>query len=70
MPIENQVAVLYAAVNGYLDDVPVQEVKEWENKFHNYLKHQPILKEIKEKKELTAEVEEGLKKAIVEFKKM
>ena len=51
MPIENQVAVLYAAVNGYLNDVPVQEVKGvGKNKFHNYLKHQPILKEIKEKK--------------------
>ncbi|OGF21560.1 F0F1 ATP synthase subunit alpha [Candidatus Falkowbacteria bacterium RIFOXYB2_FULL_38_15] len=70
MPVENQVAVLYAGTNGYFDDVPVEKMKEAEDKFHNFLSTESsgVLKMILEKKELTPEVEESLKKAIGDFK--
>ncbi|MBI4053928.1 MAG: F0F1 ATP synthase subunit alpha [Candidatus Doudnabacteria bacterium] len=71
MAVEHQVAVLYAAVNGYLDQVPVEKAKEWEEKFHQYLKNnaRDLLNQIRVKKELEGEVEEKLKRIIGEFKK-
>ncbi len=70
MPVENQVAILYAGVNGYLDDVPPEKVKEWEEKFHNYLKTEPsrVLEDISKEKDLTTAVEEKLKSVISDFK--
>lgn len=70
MPVEHQVAILYAVTNGYLDDVPVTEVKKWEKDFHQYLKNQSVIKELKEKRELTPEIEESLQAVINEFKKV
>lgn len=70
MPVANQVAILYAATNGYLNDIPVEEVKDWEKRFHQFIKNHSVIKEIMEKKELSKEVEEALKQAIEEFKKM
>jgi F-type H+-transporting ATPase subunit alpha len=70
MSVFNQVAILYAVVNGHLDEVPVEEIRNWEKRFHDYLKSQPVLKELQEKKELTPEIEEGLKKVIADVKKM
>jgi F-type H+-transporting ATPase subunit alpha len=70
MPIENQVAIIYAATNGYLDDLETGKIKEWENKFHLYLKTsgQEVLNLILEKKDLTPDIEEKLKKLIEDFK--
>ncbi len=71
MPVESQVAILYAVTNGYLDDVPVDSVKKWEDGFHRYLDtaRKDVLLAIAEKKELSAEIENKLKEAIEEFKK-
>ena len=70
MAVENQVAIIYAATNGYLDDVPVEKVGEWETAFHKFLDRNAVdmLKEIQEKKELTTEIEESLKTSIKNFK--
>ncbi len=70
MPVEHQVAILYAVTNGYLDDIPVEMVKDWEKRFHQFMKGQAVLKELSEHKELTSEIEERLKQAIDDFKKM
>jgi len=72
MPVENQVAILYALVGGYLDDVPVEKVQKWEEEFHKYMKDMKgdALKLIAEKKELTEAVEKKLKKAIEEYKEV
>lgn len=69
LPVEKQVAILYAGINDYLEKVPVKDVKEYEEKFHNYFEsnHAAILGEIKKSKDLTPEVEEKLKKAILSF---
>uniref|UniRef100_UPI004072FDC4 ATPase Hybrid F1 with the ancestral core domains Chain A n=1 Tax=Bacillus sp. (strain PS3) TaxID=2334 RepID=UPI004072FDC4 len=70
MPVEKQVVIIYAGTNGYLDDIPVEKVKEFEDGFLEYIesKHPDILEEIREKKALDDELEEKLKKAIKEFK--
>jgi F-type H+-transporting ATPase subunit alpha len=71
MPVENQVAIIYAGVNGHLDNVPVEKVREFEKGFHKFLTtgYKKTLAAIAEKKELTEEIEKELKKAIEEYKK-
>jgi len=69
--VEKQVVILYAGVNNYLEHVAVTKVKEYEEKLFTYFdaKHSEILKEIKKTKDLAPELEEKLKKALVEFNK-
>ena len=71
MPVEKQVASLYTATKGYLDDIPVADVRRFEREFLSFLDagHADILKDIKEKKDLTEEIENRLKQAIESFKK-
>ncbi|HIC95051.1 TPA: F0F1 ATP synthase subunit alpha, partial [Candidatus Bipolaricaulota bacterium] len=69
MPVEEQVCILYAAVNGYLDGIEVERVREFERLFLNYLRAErpEILKGIRESGELGKEVEEALRGALEEF---
>lgn len=71
MAMANQVAILYALTQGFLDDVPVEKVKKWETDFHKFLANEEkkALEMIAEKKELTEEVVKELEKAINNFKK-
>lgn len=68
--MEQQVAILYAANGGYLDDVPVEKVGEWQTKFHEYMATQgrEVLKTIRETKQLDEDAEAKLKEAIENFK--
>ncbi|MGE5416750.1 MAG: F0F1 ATP synthase subunit alpha [Acidobacteriota bacterium] len=68
-PVEEQVVIIYAGVNGLIDDIPTPSVKAFETEFLKFLRssHPDILKGIKEKKVL-GENEDKLKKAIDEFK--
>jgi F-type H+-transporting ATPase subunit alpha len=72
MPVAHQVAIIYAVTNGYMDEVSVEKVRDWEKGFHEYLRtaRQDVLELIREKKELSAEVEEKLKSAISEYQKI
>ena len=69
VPVEKQVVILYAGINNYLENVPVTKVREYEEKLFKYFdaKHSDIFKTIKETKELVAETEEKLKKALHDF---
>jgi F-type H+-transporting ATPase subunit alpha len=71
VPLEKQVMILYAAINGYLDDVPVDKVTAFEANFYRFMEanHPEIGQSIAGKKEITTEAEEKLKAAILEFKK-
>jgi len=70
MPVEEQVAVIYAGVHGYLDDLPVEKVRPFEKGFLHFLHsvYPDILRDIREKKALDKDLEERLKKSIIEFK--
>jgi F-type H+-transporting ATPase subunit alpha len=72
MAVENQVAILYCLANGFLDDVEVSTVRDWENNFHKFMNSQKkeVLQMIAEKKELTDEVVKALEGAIKSFKEM
>jgi len=71
MSLDKQIMILYAAINGYLDDVPVDKVTTFEANFHRFMEanHPEIGKTINKEKEITDKTEEALKKAIDEFKK-
>ena len=69
VPVERQVAVIYAVINGHLDRIPVDRVREWEKSFLEFLtaQHDDLLSGIREQKVLTEELETGLKAAIGDF---
>ncbi len=71
MPLEKEVTILYAVVNGYLDDIPVEKVAAFEQGFHRFMEttHPEIGKRIASEKEIKPETEELLKAAILEFKR-
>jgi F-type H+/Na+-transporting ATPase subunit alpha len=70
MPVEEQVVDLWMAGNGYLDDVQVEEVKEFETQYLDYMRtaHSELLQAIADKKELTDEIIEQLRAASDAFK--
>ena len=70
IPVEEQVALIYAGINGYLDDVPVADVKDFVEKLRSFIRNSvpQFISEIKSEKKLTPENEEVLKKAIVDAK--
>jgi F-type H+-transporting ATPase subunit alpha len=71
MSLDKQVTILYAAINGYLDDVPVDKAIAFEANFHRFMEanHPEIGQTINKDKELSDKTEGALKKALDEFKK-
>jgi F-type H+/Na+-transporting ATPase subunit alpha len=69
LPVEEQVAVIFAASNGYLDDVEAESVPDWEGQFRDYMRdsHGEILDSIREEKQLTDETDQSLREAIERF---
>ncbi len=70
LPVERQVAILYVAVNGHLDDIPVERISAFESDFFRFLdtEHSDVLAAIRDQKELSDEIVESLEKAIKTFK--
>ena len=69
-PVEEQVMVIFAAVNGFLDDLEVDEVVPFEHGLVNYLRttYADLGRDIVAKKKLEESTEEALKQAIAEYK--
>ncbi|MCI0768860.1 MAG: F0F1 ATP synthase subunit alpha [Chloroflexi bacterium] len=66
----DQVSLLYAVVNGYLDDVPIEKCTAFDTAFTDFLRtnHPEIRQVIEESGDLSPETEEAIKKAVGEFK--
>ncbi len=71
LPVEKEVAVLYALTRGHVDDVAVEQINRFEQEFLAYLDNEgkEVGEEILKERALAPEVEELLKKHIGEFKK-
>ena len=69
IPVELQVAVMWAMQNGFIDPVPVERVKEFQNKLQDFLetRKESLLASIRQKKQLDAELEANLKATLEEF---
>ena len=72
MPVEEQVVVLYAGVNGHLDDVELTRVTTFADEFVRYLRESrpEILKKIRTEAELKPETVQALEEAIADFKRI
>jgi F-type H+-transporting ATPase subunit alpha len=70
IPVEEQVAVLWAMQNGYLDPVPVDRVKEFQIKLQDYLqtRKESVLAAIRTKKAIDKDLEAELAMALNDFK--
>jgi F-type H+-transporting ATPase subunit alpha len=72
MPVEQQIAIIYAGTSGMIDDIPTEQVRDFEAQFLKFLGSErgEMMKAIKEQKELTPDLEEKLKAAVNDFKKI
>jgi F-type H+-transporting ATPase subunit alpha len=69
MDVEKQVAVIWAASNGYVDDIPVESVRNFESELLKFLENQgSTLAAIREDKQINDKVKASLKSALDEFK--
>jgi F-type H+-transporting ATPase subunit alpha len=70
IPVEIQVAVIWAAQNGYVDDVRVERVKEFQNKFTEFLTTRKVelLAKIEKEKAISDPLRAELKTVADEFK--
>ncbi len=72
MDVEKQIMILYSAVNDFLSDIKVSDIKKFEAEFLEFMDthHREMGKAIVEQKVLSDEIKTGLESAIFEFKKM
>ena len=71
MSMEDQVVVIYAVSNGFIDAVPINQVKAWEKGFIAFAKAQfpQVTDSIRTTKALSKDMEADLKRAIEQFSK-
>ena len=70
MRVSEMVAILYALNNGDLDDIEVEKIRDFEKAYLAFLhaEHPDLMRDLDERAVLDEKVEEGLKKAMAEFK--
>ncbi len=68
-PVEEQVVVIFAATNGYLDDVETDDVPDWERQFRDYMRdsHDEILSSVRDEQQISDETGASLREAIERF---
>ena len=72
LPVEKMVLVLYAATNGFFDDVPTTSISHFERELLAYVegKHHQLLKDIASQRELTDDLKRRISTAVEEFKQV
>ena len=72
MPVEEQIIMLYCAVNDFLSDIEVSKIKLFQKEFLEYIDthYRDLSKKILTEKVLTNEIKSTLEEAIVSFKKV
>jgi F-type H+-transporting ATPase subunit alpha len=72
LTVEDQTMIIWVGINGYLDDVPISDIRRFETDFYAFMrnKHPAVGKAVREQKELTDEIVTQLKQAADEFKSL
>ncbi|MBZ0270584.1 F0F1 ATP synthase subunit alpha [bacterium] len=72
LPVGKQVLSIFAGTNGYIDEVPVNEVTRWEAELYGYLEHShpELQKRIEAEKEIGADLEKDVRAALDKFNEM
>jgi len=70
LPVENQIVIIYAGANGYLDDIPVESVTRFEAELIPFVeaKYPKLFEDIRTKKKIDDEIKAELNKVLDEFK--
>jgi F-type H+-transporting ATPase subunit alpha len=70
IPVEKQIAILFACGNGFLDDMKVEDIRRFESELYHYLDNSKpeLLQAMREKRELTDDIKTQLKAAVNEAK--
>ncbi len=70
MPVEQQVMIIYAVTNGYLDDVELAHIRDWERGFLEFMSasHPQVGEKIRTQKALSKDLEAELKAALGAYK--
>ncbi|MCP4799719.1 MAG: F0F1 ATP synthase subunit alpha [bacterium] len=70
LSLEKQISIIFAGTQGYLDDVDVEDIAQWETDFHIFMEenHSAVLSDIRTSGKLEDETRETLKSAIEAFK--
>ena len=71
IPVEQQVVLIWAVTNGFLDDIAIENLSSFQEKYLDSLitKGKNLLKQIKDEKVLTEKITKELEKFTVDFKK-
>lgn len=72
LKVEEQVVVIFAGVNGYLDKIKDTEIQNWEKEYLEYIhsSHEALLESMRKEKKIVEETEKALRQAIVDFNEM
>lgn len=72
LSLSREVGILYAVINGYVDEVPVELTRKYETELFKFMetRYPEIMKEIQEKKEMPEELEKLLNEALLRFKEV
>ncbi len=70
LPVERQVLLIYAATNGYVDELPVEKIGPYEEQLYRFIEHHrpEVFQLIKEKRELSEDVRQAMNSALDQFK--
>ncbi|MDD5544733.1 MAG: F0F1 ATP synthase subunit alpha, partial [Acidobacteriia bacterium] len=70
LPVEKQILIIFAATNGYLDDIPVEECRRFETELYKFLDTAApgLGHRLLEKKQLDEELRQEIKKTLLQFK--
>src|SRR5262245_32732219 len=71
LPVEKQVAIIYAATNGYLDPIPVESLRAYETELYKFLdtRKSGLIKALSDKKQIDDAIKADLNQALEEFGK-
>ncbi|MBN2431558.1 MAG: F0F1 ATP synthase subunit alpha [Acidobacteria bacterium] len=72
LPVVDQIMIIYAGTNGYLDDLPMELIRKFEEELfeHLHTRRQALLDEIMDKRALDDELKEKIRSALSDFKTM
>ncbi len=72
MPVEQQVMIIFAVTNGFLDDIDVKKLRDWERGFHDFMAAQfpQVGAAIVSEKSLSKDTEAALRRGIEEYRKV
>src|SRR5437667_5897680 len=70
MEVEKQVLIIWSAINGFTDDVAIDDIRKFETELQSFIEnsHPGVLQEIREKKAITDDIQKDLEQSLKDFK--